>query len=158
MQVRTDELGMRDPILYTGGTFDLFHAGHASFLRKCRQIAGTVVVALNTDEFVAEFKGRAPVLTFAERRIVLMTCGYVSAVVKNIGGSDSRLAIEVVSPDVIAIGSDWKQKDYHTQMGFSPEWLEERGIGLVYLEYTKGISSTDVKQRTVAHANGPSPE
>ena len=27
-------------IVYTGGTFDLFHSGHVNFLGECRKIAG----------------------------------------------------------------------------------------------------------------------
>jgi hypothetical protein len=32
-------------------------------------------------------------------------------------------------------------------MGITQDWLDERGIGLVYLPYTAGISSTDIKAR-----------
>ena len=28
--------------LYTGGTFDLFHRGHANFLKMCKEIADVV--------------------------------------------------------------------------------------------------------------------
>ena len=37
--------------VYTGGTFDLYHAGHARFLARCAEL-GSVVVSLNTDEFI----------------------------------------------------------------------------------------------------------
>ena len=30
-------------ILYTGGTFDLFHYGHMNFLKQCSKIADKVV-------------------------------------------------------------------------------------------------------------------
>jgi hypothetical protein len=32
-------------------------------------------------------------------------------------------------------------------MQFTQDWLDERGIGLLYLPYTKGISSTNIKER-----------
>lgn len=134
-------------VLYTGGTFDLFHYGHVNFLRQCAELADKVVVSLNTDEFVAQFKGKAPVIHYPERRAVLLGCTWVDAVVKNVGGPDSKPSIEVVDPDIIAIGDDWKVKDYHAQMQFTPEWLEERAIELVYLPYTGGISSTEAKRR-----------
>ena len=133
-------------IVYTGGTFDLFHAGHAAFLARCAEF-GSVVVALNTDEFAAAYKGTAPVCTYAEREAVLLSCRHVDQVVPNYGGADSRPAIEIVAPDVVAIGSDWARRDYYAQMGFDQDWLDARGIGLLYLPYTRGISSTAIKGR-----------
>lgn len=137
-------------IVYTGGTFDLFHSGHVNLLKRCREVAGewgNVVVSLNTDEFIQEYKGKPPVCSYDERKAVLEACKYVSAVVPNIGGVDSRIAIELARPNYIVIGSDWAKKDYYSQMGFTQEWLDERGIGLVYVPYTKEISSTKIKGR-----------
>ena len=135
--------------VYTGGTFDLFHSGHVNFLKRCQQIAGVdgqVVVALNTDEFIYDYKKKKPVLSFDQRKDVLESCKYVSEVVANVGGSDSKKTIEMVeSVDVIAIGSDWARKDYYAQMEFNQDWLDEKNISLIYSPYTKGISSTFIK-------------
>ena len=132
--------------VYTGGTFDLFHAGHVEFLRQCA-LLGPVTVALNTDEFIETYKGKAPVMTYEERKTVLEACKFVSAVVENKQGSNSKPTIRDVNPDVIAIGSDWARRDYHKQMGFSQDWLDNRGIWLLYIPYTSDISSTIIKQR-----------
>jgi glycerol-3-phosphate cytidylyltransferase len=133
-------------LIYTGGTFDLFHAGHAEFLRRCSEL-GRVVVALNTDEFIEEYKGKPPVISYRDRADVLLACRYVDQVVPNIGGTDSRITIETVMPDLIVIGSDWARRDYYTQMAFDQDWLDDRGIGLCYIPYTQGISSTAIKER-----------
>lgn len=132
--------------VYTGGTFDLFHAGHVAFLKRCADF-GRVVVSLNTDEFIELYKGKPPVLTYAEREGVLLGCKYVDEVVPNIGNHDSTLAIELVKPDLIVIGSDWARRNYYGQMCFDQDWLDQRGIGLCYIPYTDGISSTDIKHR-----------
>ena len=134
--------------IYTGGTFDLFHAGHVAFLERCSEL-GSVTVSLNTDEFITEYKKKAPVMTYAERARVLLSCRYVVRVIPNYGGADSTQAIEAVSPDLIVIGSDWARRDYYSQMGFTQDWLDERGIGLAYIPYTDGISSTAIKARLV---------
>ena len=97
-------------IVYTGGTFDLFHSGHVNLLKRCKEIAGPdgiVVASLNTDDFIWQFKNKKP----------------------------------------IVVGSDWAEKDYHSQMGFDQKWLDERGIGLVYVPYTKTISSSAIRSR-----------
>ncbi len=47
-------------VIYTGGTFDLFHSGHVNLLKRCREVAGNglVVVSLNTDDFICSLKTR----------------------------------------------------------------------------------------------------
>jgi glycerol-3-phosphate cytidylyltransferase len=132
--------------VYTGGTFDLLHRGHVEFLRRCSEL-GEVVVSLNTDKFIADYKGKPPVMTYREREAVLLACRYVTDVVPNIGGVDSTLTIDLIKPDLVVIGSDWARRDYYKQMGFDQGWLDERGIGLCYIPYTQGISSTQIKER-----------
>lgn len=137
--------------VYTGGTFDLIHSGHLYTLRQCRALAGpagVVVVSLNTDEFVNEYKGGAPVQRYLERSEVLSALRYVDRVIPNVGGQDSKPAIEAIQPDIIAIGKDWYSPDdqrYCLQMGFTSSWLRERGIQLRYLDLLEGRSSTIVR-------------
>lgn len=136
----------KDSIVYTGGTFDLTHAGHATFLKQCSQL-GKVIVALNTDKFIQTYKGSPPILSYKERETILKSIKYVHKVVPNTHGADSKPAIELVKPDIIAIGSDWAEKDYYKQMGFTQQWLNERHISLIYIPYTAGISTTELKKR-----------
>jgi cytidyltransferase-like protein len=143
---------MSRPIVYTGGSFDMPHHGHFRLLERAAQF-GDVVVSLNLNEFSLQYKNKPLIMSYEERREILMACKWVSDVVPNVGGADSRISIEIVKPDYIIIGSDWATKDYHAQMGFTQEWLDERGIGLVYVPYTKGISSTDLRARI---GNNPS--
>ena len=133
-------------LIYTGGTFDLFHSNHVHFLARCAEL-GDVVVVLNTDEFVARYKGKPPIMDYTERKVVLEACKYVRRVVENTGGADSKPMIEKLHPDIIAIGSDWARKDYYKQMGFDQEWLDGMDISLLYIPYGEGASSTEIKRR-----------
>ena len=136
-------MGLR---VFTGGTFDLFHSNHVKFLKKCSEF-GPVTVSLNTDEFIAEYKGKPPVMSYEERKTVLEACRYVDKVIPNRGGANSKPAIMAAMPDIVVIGSDWAVRDYYKQMGFTQGWLDERGIMLCYIPYGKGVSSTEVKKR-----------
>jgi len=140
-------------VVYTGGTFDLIHSGHIKLFAACRKIAGVngrVVVSLNSDEFVEEYKGKPPIMTFAERKAVLMGCKDVDEVILNIDGTDSKPSIIKVKPNFIVVGDDWARKDYYTQMQFTREWLDSEGIQLCYVPYTPGISTTELKKRIIA--------
>lgn len=132
--------------LYTGGTFDLFHWGHQNFLKKCKAISDEVVVGLNSDKFVFDYKLEHPRMTYAEREAALHNCKYVDRVIENVGGSDSKPAILKENPDIIAVGTDWVGKNYYKQMGFTEDWLEQNGIVLLYIPYTAYISSSTIKK------------
>lgn len=132
--------------IYTGGTFDLIHSGHVNFLRRCAEI-GNVTIALNTDEFIEQYKGKPPIMSYDERFAVLSEFYSVKNIFPNEGGADSKPTILRANPDIIAIGSDWARKDYYKQMGFTQDWLDERGISLMYIPYTQGISTTELKRR-----------
>ena len=86
-------------------------------------------------------------MSYDERKAVLEAFTAVSEVIPNYGGPDSTIAIEAVNPDIIAIGSDWARKDYYKQMGFTQDWLDENYISLMYIPYTTGISTTELKRR-----------
>lgn len=134
--------------VYTGGTFDLIHPGHLSLLAACRRLSegGNVVVSLNTDEFVEAYKGHRPVMPYDDRAAVLRALRWVDQVIPNVGGADSKPAIEIVRPDLIVIGADWRDRDYHAQMQFTPEWLHERGISLVYVDLLPDRSSSRLRE------------
>lgn len=139
-------MSVKKRTVYTGATFDGFHAGHVDLLRRCAEL-GNVVVALNTDDFIKRFKGHAPIQTYEERRDVLLACKYVWKVIPNEGGEDSKPTILKVNPDYVVVGSDWLRKDYMKQMGFTPEWLEEHDITLVYIPRVRPLSSTIIRER-----------
>jgi cytidyltransferase-like protein len=136
-------------IVYTGGTFDVPHIGHVKFLQFCKQYFPEceLVVALNTDEFIKQFKGKAPLFSYQERENYLYLTGIVNQVVRNFGGADSRQTILSVNPHVVAVGNDWLERDYPKQMGFDAQWLTDHDIALIFIQRPGGLSSTMIKER-----------
>lgn len=84
-------------------------------------------------------------MCFEERREVLFACRYITNVVACDG--DSVATVERARPDYLVVGSDWATRDYYTQMGFTQDWLDERGITLCFVPYTRGISTTEIRGR-----------
>ena len=130
----------------------MFHMGHVQLLSGCKKISGPdgwVIVALNEDDFVEEFKGVKPTMSLEERMAVVSACQYVDEVVVNTGRQNSTETILRHGPvDFVAIGDDWAPpKDYYAQMGFSKEWLNSHRITLVYIDRNTGMSSTVIRER-----------
>jgi glycerol-3-phosphate cytidylyltransferase len=122
--------------------------GHVRLLRRCHELAGPgghVAVAVNTDDFVESFKGKRPVIPAQERINVVAACRYVDDVWLNIGGDKQAELIIGTLPDIIAVGDDWKDRDYPGQLGITQGWLDTRGIRVVYLPRTPGVSSSSIR-------------
>jgi glycerol-3-phosphate cytidylyltransferase len=134
----------------TLGTFDMLHIGHIRLLQKCQEIAGCgkVTVGLNTDQFIKDYKGKPPIMNYKERIDVLLTLNLVDAVLEN--GQENGDAKDIIlrsEADLIVIGSDWARKDYVGQLGLDWDWLDEHEIGICYVTYTPGVSTTELKRR-----------
>ena len=132
----------------TLGTFDLTHNGHVKLLRKCKILCDYLVVGLNTDEFILKYKGKAPIMTYDERYTAIFDMGIADEIVPNdqITGNARKVILDSEA-QLIIVGSDWAVKDYVGQLGINWDWLDRHGIGICYLNYTKGISTTELKRR-----------
>jgi cytidyltransferase-like protein len=139
---------MFDAWVYVGGTFDLFHYGHAKFLEQCSK-HGKVIVSLNTDDFASRYK-REPILSIGERIESLRSCKWVSDICINIGDEDSSKTIERLGDrniKFIAHGDDWSGNSLLEQLGIDQDWLDSKGIKMLYVPYTAGISTSDIIKR-----------
>src|SRR3990167_1377863 len=130
--------------ILTVGTWDIFHRGHANLLTRCKKL-GDLVVGINTDEFVKEYKGEKPLDGYEQRSY--MVSQYTDDIWPN--HSAGKNLIEAVEPDILVVGSDWCKKDYYKQIGMTQEELDASGILLIYLPYTPNISSTMLKKELV---------
>lgn len=70
--------------VYADGVFDLFHAGHLSFLKKAREVGGanvSLIIGVITDE-AAGWK-RRPIIPHAQRLEMLRNCKLVDEVIED---------------------------------------------------------------------------
>lgn len=130
------------------GTFDVVHAGHIRLFKIASGLCDELVVGLNTDAFVMQYKGKLPIMNLEERMEIVESCRYVDRVDVNEGGYNSRMIIKRIRPDIIFHGTDWMGDSFMKQLGVTKEWLLGMGITLVYIDYQTGvepISSTIIK-------------
>ena len=136
--------------ILTIGTFDLLHPGHVALFERCAELAGPngcVSVGVNTDDFVKAYKGKYPVMNLVERLEMVRSIRWVDDVLISKWNEDCRPLIDEVKPDLLVVGSDWVGRDYLKQTMLSREYLERRNVGLLFLPYTEGISSTILRAR-----------
>lgn len=65
---------------YTQGTFDMFHIGHLNLLHQASALCDTLIVGVNSDQLVNEYKHKTPVVSERDRAaiVTLSQVGLVS--------------------------------------------------------------------------------
>ena len=133
---------------YVPGVYDMFHVGHLNILRRAREGCDELVVGAVTDEVVERTKGKLPVVPLAERMEILSSLSIVDRVVADDCTSDKLPMWERLGFDVLFKGDDWKGTPKGDQLEAS---MAAVGARVVYFPYTRGTSSTLLRQLITAH-------
>ncbi|MUV36907.1 D-glycero-beta-D-manno-heptose-7-phosphate kinase [Lentibacillus sp. JNUCC-1] len=128
---------------YTTGVFDLFHVGHLNILKRAKAQCDYLIVGVSTDELVATYKHKDPVIPFEERCEIVEGIKYVDHVVAQ-EHRDKFAAWETLKFDVMFVGDDWKGDPLFNQL---ERQFEPVGVEIVYFPYTRGVSSSLVKRK-----------
>lgn len=97
--------------IFVNGTFDVLHRGHLELLNYAKSLGDYLVVGIDTDDRVKEKKGTTrPVNSDQERSFMLKNLKSVDEV--RFFSTDKELEdlIKSVKPDIMVVGSDWKDK------------------------------------------------
>jgi len=97
--------------IFVNGTFDILHPGHVQLLNYAKSLGDTLTVGIDSDRRVQEKKGPTrPVNSVGDRAYMLQNLKSVDCIV--IFDSDEELerCIKIVKPDIMVVGSDWKDK------------------------------------------------
>ncbi len=126
---------------YTQGVYDMFHIGHLNLLNHAKEYCEYLIVGVNSDSLVQEYKHKIPVINEEERAEIVRNIKAVDEAVI-VSTLDKEVALEMYHFDAIFIGDDWKGNARWEQTGRD---LARHGVDLVYLPHTEGISSTLLK-------------
>lgn len=127
-------------IVYTTGTWDMFHVGHLNILRSAKALGDVLIVGVSTDELVLKYKGHHPLLSYADRVAVVESCRYVDAVVpqRTLEKDEQLKKLDV---DILVVGDDWWEQKVKGH-----DFMEKKGKRVVYLPYTTGRSSSILRK------------
>ncbi len=131
--------------VYIIGVFDLYHRGHVELLKRAKSLGDRLVVAINSDRIVTDYK-REPIFNEEDRLELVKSCKYVDEAFI-IHEFDNKEYIKKLNIDVIVHGDDWDEAGYLKQIRVTPEFLEEHNVEMKFLPYTTGISTSDIIKR-----------
>jgi glycerol-3-phosphate cytidylyltransferase len=119
-------------IVITYGTFDTFHYGHISLLKRASDLGDYLIVGVSTDEFNKE-KGKSSKFNFEVRSEWVSYLKFVDLVIPETNWDQKIGDIITYKVNTFTIGDDWKGK------------FDNLPCEVIYLERTQGISSTQIK-------------
>lgn len=135
---------------FVAGVFDLFHVGHLNLLRGAKEQCEYLIAGVVADEICIHAKGQTPHIPVEERREILEACRYVDrAVVLYHPEQRKKHSWERYRYDCFFSGDDWKDSPAWQAEG---EWLRSVGSDLVFLPYTKGRTSTQLRKAIAGEA------
>lgn len=126
---------------YTQGVYDMFHIGHLNLLNAAKRNCDYLVVGINADELVKQYKNKTPVIVESQRAEIVRNIKAVDECMI-VNTLDKEKILEKIAFEVVFIGDDWKgnQRWIETEIA-----LAKHGVDVVFLAHTDGISSTQIR-------------
>ncbi len=122
---------------FLSGTFDLFHIGHLNLLRRAKEQCDYLIVSVHDS---GAWKGKQTFIPYEERKAIVESIKYVDLVVEDF--KEDYDAWLVYHYDKLFVGSDYKGTERFNRY----EDLLKGKAEIVYFPYTKGTSSTQLRE------------
>ncbi|WP_299030145.1 adenylyltransferase/cytidyltransferase family protein [uncultured Sulfitobacter sp.] len=97
---------MSSRVVLTYGSFDMFHQGHAQLLQRLSMLGSELIVGCSTDAY-NEKMGVPAVTSYAQRRLMLESCRFVSRVIAEQDWDQKYTDIVNYNVSVFAMGEEW---------------------------------------------------
>lgn len=121
----------------TYGTYDLLHYGHILLLKRAKSLGDYLIVGVTSDSF-DRLRGKINVKqSLMERIEAIRSTGIADEIIIEEYEGQKIDDIKKFGVDIFAVGSDWKG-----YFDYLNEYCE-----VVYLDRTKGISSSELREK-----------
>ena len=124
---------------FTAGTFDMFHIGHLNLLKNAKSRCDYLIVGVNSDQLVEEYKKKKAVVPLDERMEIIRAIRYVDEVMR-IDSLDKVVSWKKKHYDLLFIGDGWKGNPRWIK---TEEEMQKYGVKVVYLPHTDVVMTVE---------------
>ena len=131
-------------IVTLNGSFDLLHSGHLHILHEASLQGDVLIVALNSDASIQQYKSpKRPFIPLKERLTLLSAISFVDFVTW-FEETDPRRLLKEIQPDVHVNGADWGKDCIEREV------VEQCGGKLHIVSLVEGLSTTRIVEKILA--------
>lgn len=123
------------------GAFDMFHWMHLESIRLAREYGDYLIIGINSDELILEYKKKAPVFPYKYRAKIISSLKYVNEVIK-MEQFKTLPTLEIVKPSIYVICEEWNNTKIEEK-----KFMEERGGEVKVLPYIEAEFMKEVKDK-----------
>jgi phosphoenolpyruvate mutase len=132
----------KEAISYVPMSADLIHHGHINVL-KIAKTYGKVIVGLYSDSAIEILKGKLPVISYDDRKIIVENLKGVELVICQ-PQPDFTEALQTYKPDYVIHANNWQHGSLREIRDNTLNVLKEWGGKIIEPEYTETVSSTQI--------------
>lgn len=130
-------------VVFTNGCFDILHQGHIDYLAKAADLGDYLLVGVNSDASVKQLgKGNSRPIQSEDARAMLIASLHFTAAVVVFDEATPFELIQLVQPDVLVKGADWKVEQI---VGY--DIVKAKGGKVCTIDYLPGFSTTAIENR-----------
>ena len=136
--------GHGQTIATVNGSFDLLHAGHLHIIYEASLQSDILIVALNSDTSIKEYKGESrPIVSLNYRLAMVSALEFVDFVTWFDDPNPINI-LEMISPDVHVNGADWGEEPIEKDV------VLKNGGRLHIVDLVPGLSTSNIVERVYA--------
>lgn len=127
----------------------MFHIGHLNLLNRAKAQCDYLIVGVNSDRLVREYKQKTPVIPEEDRKKIVENIKAVDEA-HIVDTLDKLTVLDEYPFDAVFIGSDWKGSERWDR---TEQDLKKKGVDVIYLPYTKEVSSSQLRPKVLEHTD-----
>lgn len=125
------------------GSFDLLHAGHLHIIFEASKLNDVLIVALNTDRSIQEYKSPLrPIIPLEYRMQMMAALGFVNFVTW-FDETDPRKLLEIIKPDTHVNGAEYGQNCIEAEV------VRSNGGKIHIVPLIPGLSTSDIIKKII---------
>lgn len=126
------------------GSFDLMHAGHLHIIFQASQSADILIVALNTDASIKQYKSSDRPIIPLQYRIEMMAALEFVDYVTWFEETDPRKMLEIIKPDIHVNGAEYGENCIEA------ETVKKHGGKIHIVQLVPGLSTSQIMKKIVS--------